>query len=113
MTKAPIATENSKKQSENTKTPPQASIAQWLRTDLKRSVWVTTATQLAWLNRFTGSQPSHYPQKLYNQKDTHLKFVNNHPKNDRWPRANQNGGNKNEYINIKSDDNSISKIQQN
>ena len=35
---------------------------------------VTTATQLVWLNRFTGSQPSHLPQKLCNQKDTHLKI---------------------------------------
>ena len=27
------------------KTPPKSSITQWLRTDLGRSVWVTTATQ--------------------------------------------------------------------
>ena len=31
------------------------SITQRLRTDLGRSVGVTTATQLVWLNRFTGA----------------------------------------------------------
>ena len=30
-----------------------------LRTVLGRSVWATIATQHVWLNRFTGSQPSH------------------------------------------------------
>ena len=49
----------SKKQRDNTKTPPKTSITQRLRTDLGRSVWVMIATQLVWLNRFTGSQPSH------------------------------------------------------
>ena len=39
----------------------------------RRSVGVTTATQLMWYNRFTGSQPSHWPQKLCSQKDAHLK----------------------------------------
>ena len=34
-------------------------ITQRLRIDLGRSVGVTIATQLVWLNRFTGSQPSH------------------------------------------------------
>ena len=42
---------------DNTKTPPKTSITQ--RTDLGRSVGVTTAIQLVWLNRFTGTQPSH------------------------------------------------------
>ena len=59
MTKAPKPTEKSKKQVDNTKTPPKTSITQRLRTDLGRSVGVTIATQLVWLNRFTGSQPSH------------------------------------------------------
>ena len=68
MTKAPIPTENPKTQSNNTKTPPKTWITQRLWTDLGRSaVGVTTATNL-----FTGSQPSHLPQKLCNQKDTHL-----------------------------------------
>ena len=59
MTKSPTPTEKSKKQLDNTKTPPKTSITQWLRTYFGRSVGVTEATQLVWLNRFTGSQPSH------------------------------------------------------
>ena len=43
------------KKSDNTKRPLKTSITQRLRTDLGRSVGVTTATQLVWLNRFTGS----------------------------------------------------------
>ena len=70
MTKAPTPTEKSKKQRDNTNKPPKTSITQRLRTDLGRSIWVTIATQLVWLNRFTGSQPSHLPQKPFNQKDT-------------------------------------------
>ena len=45
MTKAPIPTENSKP-------PLKTSISQRLRTDLGRSVGVTTFIQLVWLNRF-------------------------------------------------------------
>ena len=41
------------------RTPPKTSITQRLRTHLGRSAGVTIATQLVWLNRFTGSQPSH------------------------------------------------------
>ena len=48
MTKAPTPTEKSKKQRDNTKPPPKASITQRLRTYLERSVWVTTATRLVW-----------------------------------------------------------------
>ena len=51
MTKAPTLTEQSKKQLENTKTTQKTSITQRLRTDLGRSVGVTIATQLVWLNR--------------------------------------------------------------
>ena len=58
MTKAASPTEKSKKQRDNTKTPPKTSITQRLRTDLGRSVGVTTANQLVWLNNLTGSQPS-------------------------------------------------------
>ena len=64
MTKAPTPTENSKKQCDNTKTPPKTSITQGLRTDLGQSVGVTTPTQLVLLNRFTGYRPFHLPQKL-------------------------------------------------
>ena len=39
------------------KTPPKTLITQQFRTDLGRSVGVTTATQLVCLNQFTGSHP--------------------------------------------------------
>ena len=65
MTKTPTPTEKSKKQRDNTKTPPKTSITQRLRTDLGRSVGVTIATQLVWLNRWTGSKPSHSQQLCY------------------------------------------------
>ena len=71
MTKAPTPTEKSKNQRDNTKTPPKTSITQQLRTDLGRPVGVTIATQLVWLNRFTGSQSFHQPQKPCNQ-NTHI-----------------------------------------
>ena len=74
MTKAPTPTEKSKKQRDNIKNATKTSITQRLRTDLGRSVWVTTATQLVRLNRFTGSQPSHLPQKPCSQKDASLKM---------------------------------------
>ena len=41
-------------------TPQKRSIKQQLRTDLGRSVGITTATQLVWLTWFTGP-PSHSP----------------------------------------------------
>ena len=56
---SPTPTEKFKKQCDRTKTPPKISITKRLRTDLGRSVLVTIATQLVWLNRLTGSQPSH------------------------------------------------------
>ena len=37
----------------------KTAITRLLRTDLGQSVGVMTATQLLWLNRFMGSQPSH------------------------------------------------------
>ena len=67
MTKAPTPTEKSKKQRDNTKTPPKTSITQRLRTDLGQPVGVTIAIQLVWLNQFTESQPSHSPQQLCNR----------------------------------------------
>ena len=42
--------------------------------DFERSVGETTTALLVWLNRFTGSQLSHWPQKLWNQTDSHLKM---------------------------------------
>ena len=41
------------------KTPPKASIAQRMRTNLGRSVQVRTATQLVWSNWSMSAQPSH------------------------------------------------------
>ena len=89
MTEVLTPKENSKKQIDNIKTPPKASILQRLRTDWWKSVGVTTATQFVWINKFTGSNPSHLLQKLCNQKDTHIKFVNNSPYTDRGPTSNQ------------------------
>ena len=87
MTTTPTPTEKSKKQRDNTKTP---TITQRLRTDLGRSVGVTTATQLVWLNRCTISQPSHTNRKSCVIKRTYIwKFVNNPPYKDRGPSANQ------------------------
>ena len=54
MTKAPTATETSKGAVKTQTTPQKSSIKQRLRTDLRRSVGVTTATQLVWLTWFTG-----------------------------------------------------------
>ena len=71
MTKAPTPTEKSKKQRDNTKTPPKTSITQRLRADLGRSVWATIATQLVRLNQLTGSQPYHSPQQLCNRGNDH------------------------------------------
>ena len=51
----------------------KSSITQRLRTDLGRSVGVTTATQLVWLTGLR-AQPSNFPQQPCNQKDRHLKI---------------------------------------
>ena len=61
-----------RKPMDNAKTPQKPSTAR-LQTDLGRSVRVTAVIQLVWLNRFTGTQPSHLPQKPCNQKDTKTK----------------------------------------
>ena len=49
-TKSPVPTEKSKKQRDNTKTPPKTSIEQQLR---MLDVGETTATKLVWFNMFT------------------------------------------------------------
>ena len=49
--KSITSTENVRKQSDNTKTPPKRWIRQRLRTDSGWSVGVTTATKLVWLDR--------------------------------------------------------------
>ena len=58
MTKAPIPTEMSKGQSSNTNNATKSSIKQQLRTDLGRSVGVTTATQLVWLTGLRAHLPT-------------------------------------------------------
>ena len=73
MTKAPTPTEMSKGAVTTQTTPQKSSIKQQLRTDLGRSVGVTTATQLVLLTWFTGP-PFHSPQQPCNQKDTHFKI---------------------------------------
>ena len=62
ITKAPIPTEISKGQNDHTNNATKSSIKKRLRTDLGRSVGVTTATKLVWLTWFTGP-PSHSRQK--------------------------------------------------
>ena len=64
MTKAPTTTHKIQKATWQHKNATKTSITQRLRTDLWRSVRVTIATKLMWLNGFTGFQPFHYPQKL-------------------------------------------------
>ena len=59
MTKAPTPTEKSKKQCVNTKTRTTKNFDYTTIADRLRTVsWIKTATQLVWLNRLTGSQPS-------------------------------------------------------
>ena len=58
MTKAPTPTEMSKGQSDNTNKATKCLIKQRLRTDLGRSVGVTTATQLVWLTGLRAHLPT-------------------------------------------------------
>ena len=58
MTKALRYQQKIQQPTDNTKTPPKISITQRLRTDLGRSVGVTTAIQLMRLNCFIGTKPS-------------------------------------------------------
>ena len=59
MTKDHRQIQKKQRLNDNTKTPSKTSITQLLRTDFGRSVGVKIATQLVWLNAFTGFQPSH------------------------------------------------------
>ena len=70
MTKAPIPTEMSKGQSSNTNNATKSSIKQQLRTDLGRSVGVTTATQLVWLTGLRAHLPT--PRNSRVIKRTHI-----------------------------------------
>ena len=58
--KSPYTHGNVKRAVTTQTTPQKSSIKQRLRTDLGRSVGVTTATQLVWFTRFTGPNlPTH------------------------------------------------------
>ena len=74
MTKARTTTEMSKGQSDNTNNATKSSITQRLRTDLGRSVGITTVTQLMWL---TGLRAPNLPTPRNShvlKKNTHLKI---------------------------------------
>ena len=79
-----------KGQSDNTNNATKSSITRRLRTDLGRSVGVTTAIQLVSLT-FLRAQPSHSPQQPCNQKDTRLKLVNKPPYIDNKQTATPSG----------------------
>ena len=63
-----------KRKSTTQKTYQKQTITQRLQIDLGRSGGEMTATQLVWLNRLTGSQPSHWPQNLCNQDNAYFKI---------------------------------------
>ena len=64
MTKAPIPPEMSKGQSDNRNNATKSWIKQQLRTDLGRSVGVTTATQLVWLTGLRAHLPTPRNSKI-------------------------------------------------
>ena len=73
MTKAPTPAELSKGQGDNTKTPQKSSITQRSRTDLGRSVGVTTSTQLVWFTWFTGPNlPTHRNSRVIEDKNMQM-----------------------------------------
>ena len=89
---------NLKKQRDNTQTLRKHSITQRLWTDIGRSVGITMATKLLWLNQVTGSQPSHHsPQQIpfspelvvcldFSNYDHHsLLLRNSHAYGTYWP----------------------------
>ena len=54
-------------------TSQKSSITQRLRTDLGRSVGVTTATQLVWFTRFTGPNlPTHRNSRVIDDKNMQI-----------------------------------------
>ena len=53
----------------------KTSITQRLRTDLGRSVGVTTATKMVWINRLRDPYLSTNLTKLYNQNDKQISMV--------------------------------------
>ena len=78
MTKAPTPTEMSKGSSDNTNNATKSSIKQQLRTDLGRSVGVTTTTQLVWFTRFTGPNlPCHRNSRVIEDKNMQMVHYSN------------------------------------
>ena len=73
--KSPTPTEKFQKATWKHKNATKNSITQRLRTDLGRSVGVTIATQLVWLNQLKGSQPSHSPQQLCDRGHKHAGVI--------------------------------------
>ena len=72
MTKAPTPTEMSKRHSDNTNNATKSSITQRLRTDLGRSVGVTTATQLVWFTGFRTHLPTHRNSSVIEDKNMQI-----------------------------------------
>ena len=73
--KSPCIHRKIQKSTRQQKRPPKTPITQRLRTDFGRSVGVTIATQLVWLNWLTGSQPSHSPHQLCNRENEHAGII--------------------------------------
>ena len=90
-------------------TPQKIAIKQRLRTDLGRSVGVTTATQLVWLTWFMAHLPT--PRNSRVIKRTHiLKIVNKPPYIDKNNSYTKRRGHKNQYTNSIVNKYYISKI---
>ena len=63
----------SKGQSDNTNNATKSSIKQQLRSDLGRSVGVTTAIQLVWFTRCTGPNlPTHRNSRVIEDKNMQM-----------------------------------------
>ena len=91
MTKPPIPTENSKTKGQHTQTPPKTSITQRLRTDLGRSVWVTS-NPTGVVKPVYGIPTFPLTAKAVQSKGhTFKNIVNNPPYIDWGPTANQSG----------------------
>ena len=71
--KSPYTHGNVKRAVTTQTTPQKSSIKQRLRTDLGRSVGVTTATQLVWFTRFTGPNlPTHRNSRVIEDKNMQM-----------------------------------------
>ena len=91
MTKAPTRTKMSKGQSDNTNNAAKKFDYTAIADRLRIVSWSNYCHPTGVVNRFT-DPPSHSPQQLCNQKETHLKFVNKPPYIDNKPTATPSGG---------------------